>query len=383
MTPKQRMLTAMSGRKPDVIPVAPYIWGTEYVWKLLDKPAWQVELGALSAFAIMEVVQSRHNWDWILPVTGGRGFLDGKEVEERGGDTLLHDHVSGRRWQFLGRSHSLVEVDEQGRKKEHNTGIGSSGEAPILTKAEADSWLRKHGYASDTAAEEQNGGSVPIDPFVERYGAEHLVVQLIGGGFHKLAYEIGLENALIMLMDAPQITAYILTAIATLSYAACRRLKAAGLECAFVVDSWASADIMSPKAYADCVAPAHRTYAEAAHAAGLKAILWNSGNILPLMRTIQRLGYDAFSFEERIKGLELDVGEVRRMVGPAYCLFGNFDAYLLLAGDKARIEAEVRRQIESAGRDGAFIMGTGSPICDATDPDIIDFWTDCVRAYRA
>jgi uroporphyrinogen-III decarboxylase len=304
-------------------------------------------------------------------------------VKARGGDILLHDPASGRRWQFLGQSHTLVEVDEQGRKKEHNTGIGSAGDAPIVTKDDADAWLRKHGYVSDAAADEQNGGSAPIDPFVARYGAEYLVAQVIGGGFHKLACEIGLENALIMLMEAPQLTADLLASIAAVSYAECRRLKAAGVECAFVVDSWASTDIMSPKSYVDCVAPAHRIYAEAAHAAGLKAILWNTGNILRLMPTIQGLGYDAFSFEERIKGIELDVGEVRRLVGPDYCLFGNFDAYLLLAGDKAKIEAEVRRQLESGGREGAFIMGTGSPICDGTDPDIIDFWTDCVRAYGA
>ena len=45
MTPKQRMLAALEGRKPDGVPVAPYFWGEEYVWKLVGKPVWQLSLG--------------------------------------------------------------------------------------------------------------------------------------------------------------------------------------------------------------------------------------------------------------------------------------------------------------------------------------------------
>jgi len=33
------------------------------------------------------------------------------------------------------------------------------------------------------------------------------------------------------------------------------------------------------------------------------------------MPAIRQLGFDAFSFEERIKGVEMDVAEVRRLVG--------------------------------------------------------------------
>jgi uroporphyrinogen-III decarboxylase len=69
------------------------------------------------------------------------------------------------------------------------------------------------------------------------------------------------------------------------------------------------------------------------------------------------------------------------MVGPDQCLMGNFDAYLLARGDRDAIRSEVHRQIDSAGP-RAFIMGTGSPICDATEPDVIDFWINEIRGYR-
>jgi hypothetical protein len=48
------------------------------------------------------------------------------------------------------------------------------------------------------------------------------------------------------------------------------------------------------------------------------------------------------------------------------------------AGDRQRIREEVDRQIRGAGS-RAFIMGTGSPICDGTDPDTVDYWIGLVR----
>jgi len=82
-----------------------------------------------------------------------------------------------------------------------------------------------------------------------------------------------------MLMEAPELVSYILVTIAERAFEQCQRLATMGYECMFIVDSWASADIMSPKSYADCIAPAHRTYAEAMKEAGMKAIFWNTGNI--------------------------------------------------------------------------------------------------------
>ena len=83
MTPKERMLAAMEGRKPDTVPVAPYFWGEEYVWKLMGKPVWQVSLGPRDTWKdITRAVQRRHDADWVIPLGGGTGFLDDKEVEE-------------------------------------------------------------------------------------------------------------------------------------------------------------------------------------------------------------------------------------------------------------------------------------------------------------
>ena len=38
MTSRERMLAALDGGAVDMIPVAPYFWGAEYVWRLLGRP---------------------------------------------------------------------------------------------------------------------------------------------------------------------------------------------------------------------------------------------------------------------------------------------------------------------------------------------------------
>ena len=103
---------------------------------------------------------------------------------------------------------------------------------------------------------------------------------------------------------------------------------------------------------------------------------------MPILPKMRELGMDALTLEEGRKGDPMDIAKVREILGPEQCIFGNFDAEnVLLRGTKEDIEREVIRQIGSAGRDGAFIMGTGSPICDDTDPEQVDAFIQLTRQY--
>lgn len=380
MTPKERMLAAMEGRKPDCVPVAPYFWGEEYVWKLMGKAVWQVSLGPPDTWKeILAAVQSRHDCDWVVGLGGGTGFLEGKEVEERDGRVLIADPSSGQRWEYLLEARRVVGLDDAGVPLSDEAKTTAVLHEMITTKADADAWLEAHGYVQAPADDEAIGADEPPNWLVQHYGERYLVAGVVGGGFHQLCYSVGLETALIMMLEAPRVAAHMLERMMAEVPSRARRLARLGYDAGFVVDSYASADIISPQMYADWIAPIHRAHAEVINAAGLKSIFYNTGNIMPLLPMIRTLGFDALSFEERCKGVEMDVGEIRREVGPEQCLFGNFDSYVLLRGDREAIAAEVRRQIAAAGREGAFIMGTGSPICDATDPEVVDFWIAASR----
>ncbi len=364
------MSAAMEGRSVDMIPIAPYFWGAEYVWKLMGKPIWEVLLGhPNNTIDLLTALESRHGCDWLALLHSSSGWLKGKRLLREDADCVFFvDETTGDEWLFHKDGHWLARPGE----KKPLSHAGHDSEPP-WTKAEADAWL-------EPRLNPPNASPIIRDKTIRERFPERFLCGAMPAPFAGLAYNLGFETTLILLSENPSLCAYLAERLMGDVERRAAQLAANDFDAGLMCDSWASADILSPKVYRDWIAPLHRRISDALHAAGLKSVIYNTGNVLPMLETIADLRYDAISIEERIKGVEMDIAEVRKAVGPDICLFGNFDAYLLLAGDRKKIRTEVERQLRGAGG-RAFIMGTGSPICDATDPDIIDYWITLVRNW--
>ncbi len=367
MTSRERMIAALEGRPVDQIPVAPYFWGAEYGWKLVGRLIWEVFHGEGDmCLAVLEALDARHGCDWVIPLHGSSGLLRGKTYSrEDYSHVYFTDDTTGEQWVFHKEGHWLVRSDQVSQARGDNLGAGVE---PPRNRAEADDWLKRHFGHLDTPPTPREPNRALRERFPDKFLCSPMIAPFAG-----FAYVLGFEPALTLLHEDPSLCAYMIERTMAHVPAHCQRIAADGFDGGMMCDSWASADIMSPAAYTDWVAPLHKLVSDELHRAGLKSVMYNTGNVMPLMDSIAGLGYDAVSIEERIKGVEMGIDEVRRMVGPAQCLFGNFDSYLLLEGDRDAIAREVDRQIASAGP-GAFIMGTGSPVCDGTEPEVIDFW---------
>ena len=375
MTPRERMIAAMEGRPVDMIPLAPYFWGAEYAWRLMGMPIWRLLFGPHGlGVQMQEALLRRHDCDWVLPLHDGSGWLEGKEVVREDPDKVVfRESSSGKEFVFHMEGHWLVEAGEENDARVCNEG---SNVEPPRNRTQADDWIEQHFPGLDSPRP-----NITPDLNLRQLFPDRFLCRCMRAPFAGLAYSLGFEPALMMLNDNPSLCAYMTERL--MGNAAWDAAKAAadGVDGGLMCDSYASADIMSPECYANWIAPAHKTVSDELHRAGIKSIIYNTGNMLPLLETIRAMGYDAVSVEERIKGVEMDIGEVRRSIGPDVCLFGNFDAYLLLQGDRERIKSEVRRQIKAGMVEKSrFIMGTGSPICDGTEPDAIDFWISETRA---
>jgi uroporphyrinogen-III decarboxylase len=88
--------------------------------------------------------------------------------------------------------------------------------------------------------------------------------------------------------------------------------------------------------------PYQRSITEAAHEFGLRIILWNEGDILPILFKEVAIPVDAFAFEQPRKGAFLTVEAVRVVFGPRRCLFGNLGSEALLGRNDA---AEIARAL--------------------------------------
>jgi uroporphyrinogen-III decarboxylase len=378
MIPRERMIITLEGGRPDRVPVAPYIWGSEYTWKLLGVPIWQAQHGAFSALDYCAAIQRRHDFDWVIPLGWGDGFLEGKQIAQDGGRVFITEPATGRRWEYLRDGHRLVELGANGEPAPERVimpGVIET-EGP-KTIAEVDAWFERTG--TDPAAATMAYATHRAPTALRKRFPDHFLAAEVGAPFHPVCFALGFETALLMLHETPAAFCYMSERLMAGLPALCRWVASNGFDAGMSCDSWASADIISPDTYRDWIAPLHKRVSDELHRAGLKAIFYNTGNVLPFLPVMKDMGWDAISVEERIKGVEIHIGDVREAVGPRQCLFGNFDAYLLLRGDRQAIESEVQRHFDTAGRHGAFVMGTGSPICDGTDPATLDFWIGAVH----
>jgi hypothetical protein len=377
MTSRERMIAAMEGRPVDMIPMAPYFWGAEYAWKIMGLKPWELILGPRDVgLKMQEALMERHDCDWVLPLHNGSGWLEDKEVVREDSDKILFRDPKGKEWVFHMEGHWLVEAG-----KEHEARLDNEGAdvKPPANRTEADDWIKRRFPGRGGPK-----GEITPDLTVRERFPDKFFCRCLSTPFADLAYALGFEPTLIMLNEDPSLCAYMIEKLMVDLAHSCAKAKADGADGGLMVDSYASADIMSPKTYTDWVAPFHKMSSDVMHKAGLKSIMYNTGNMLPLLETVRAMGYDAVTIEERIKGVEMDIGEVRKAVGPDVCLFANFDAYLLLDGDRDKIKAEVARQVGAGvSSTGRFIMGVGSPICDGTSPEAIDFWISETRKAKS
>ncbi len=372
MTSRERMLAAMDGRTVDRIPIAPYFWGGEYSWRLTGRPLWQVLYGTGDmGLELLQAIDARHAPDWVLPTHASNGMLANLSWCGEDSRHVRFSDQEGRTYLFHKQGHWLLpEADVSTTRLSHH----AAETDPPETFEQADSWLHRYFPHRDVKSDEVQS----LDRSLRLRFPDRLLCCVATPPFASLAYSLGFEPTLALLHSCPSVCAYMIERILGDQHEEMRRRASEGYDAVLMVDSWASADIMSPRCYADWIAPLHRLIAEAAHAAGMRAIMYNTGNVLPMMPVMSRLGYDAISCEERIKGVDLDLEALYAASGDGCCLFGNFDAYLLLRGGRAAIAQEVSR-MRNAAAGRQFIMGTGSPICDETDPEIIDWWMSLVR----
>lgn len=133
--------------------------------------------------------------------------------------------------------------------------------------------------------------------------------------------------------------------------------KKAGACSTWFTSYYTGADTISPKDYADLIFPLEREICQEARRQGLFVLNWYLGDLLPNLDQVMQLPMDALVLEQGRKTYRLDPVEIRRRVGPRFCLFGYGFENDYVTFNRDGLAAELRRQFEGAGRDGAFIVG--------------------------
>ena len=359
-------LRALAGEPVSPPPVALFTWEFDYLWKVAGLEPWQLACGDHETWHRAHIaLLERHQPDLLWYSGAGRSAKPPRLIEEDREKWVVEDG-DGRRCGLRKDSLALYDLETGSKSCDAVGAIASMADADRLIP-EFTGWGEAY----------LNG----LARLIREVGDRALILPHHSPAYICACYAFGFERAMECMLGEPDLFRYVCDRYAAGDRRRMREWKAAGADACFIADGWASCDILSPAMVEEFALPYQRGIVEAAHAEGLKIILWNEGDILPILGREAAIPMDAFAFEQPRKCAAVTVDKIRAAFGPKRCLFGNLDSELLLMrNDPQEIAAAVREQIRQSGAGTPFIVSTGSPLPSNIDADAVDA---VIRAVRA
>jgi uroporphyrinogen-III decarboxylase len=366
MLPKERVRIALEGGKPDRVPFL-LECDYDYLTKAAGRELWEWTCAdRLERARIHEAFYKRHPSDlWKCWGGPSRMGLQPHEIVREEGRVHYLDKDTGQRFEIDKRGQLLDYQDRplsyrwDGKLVPEGEGgwLASDGyPRPVETK---DDIVELLGPAPPLAYWRESGFLSTLEYLLPRYGDTHFLMFPLNTIFAEVLDLFGgFEQGLIALHTKRALFHKALEAVTDWKLSRLRAGAALGAPGMWMIEYAAGADVISPDTYREFVFPYEQTVLRDAHRLGLKAYLWYLGDVMPLLPHIAELELDAFFPEQGRKGYEVDMVEIRRQLGDEICLIGFNKEQDLLAGDREALAREIGRQIQGAGRDGAFIMGT-------------------------
>lgn len=373
MNPGERIQVALSGGKPDRVPILP-IYDKGYVFASIGRdPREFLTAPAAERLAVIEQNFLRHAVDGLFVYEGTNDdWARRHEVDKAAASEywLVTDKATGKQRRLLPNSAWL---DADGRPlvkaEAAESRIRSSADIPRYT-------VRPY-----TEAElERIGFFAPLALLSAKYPEHYFCFPVHSPMVYAVGACGGYAAALLLLAENPVLFREIMEYSLEYALALLQPARKAGARAAWFISYHTGADTISPRTYAEVVFPVESRFCRRAAEEGLAVINWFLGDLQPILATVLRLPINALALEQGRKGYSLDPVEIRKRVGNKICLIGYTPENTLTAFDRAGIIGETRRQIEGAGAEGAFIAGTTIVPADVR-PEALDCCFNEVRRY--
>lgn len=373
MTGRQRILTALEGGRTDVRPVA-----IDYMNLYL---AERIEQAYVRAYAERLERQGRVQLDPEKDTAiRARSIRDAYQCFEEQHDWLqamggpTEEAVSDR--ELLREEGRFFEVDQAAGTRRELLLTGEEAKTEEMRDRFSEMerrfrWLRSDGQqaASEIVAQyrrqrdRERGNFALVEALIRQARPQQFVYLGIPAPFCSLYGLIGFDGMMTALIEAPSLVCTMMDGLLNATLEEIEAFRDAGGEGVRVEEYFASADIISPQMYERFALPYEERLLSGVREMGLKSVLYFCGDVLPRLPALRELPMDALMVEESKKDFVVEIGEVRDCVGPDLCLFGNVDSYSMVQkGTEAELAAEIDRQIRTAGSEGGFIVGVGSPL---------------------
>ena len=318
MTSKQRYLAAVRGEAYDRAPVTPIFmaWAAHYVGRTYRD--FYLDGGVLveAQLAVMRALEV----DQVSAIS----------------DPWRESSAYGMRFEY---------PDE---------GVGAPGERLLKTPEDVDSLGPVDFQATDRTRQRIES----VAAMAAEVGQTHSVLGWVEGPIAQYADLRGLEQAMMDLMDSPELFARAAEVITANALEFARLQIDAGAETVGVGD--AAASLIGPELYRQHVLPWEKRLFEGIHAVGGLVKLHICGNINGILADVAATGADVIDLDWMVP-----IDRAREIVGPEVCLCGNFDpSAVLLQGAPDDVAAAARACLAVGGQ--RFILQPGCEVPPGT-----------------
>lgn len=142
-------------------------------------------------------------------------------------------------------------------------------------------------------------------------------------------------------------------------------LSQTGVDIIMVSDPSSSGDLISRKQWERWGLPGNQRLIKALKMSGVKVIFHICGDTTDRLDTFAHLSADCISLDQKV-----DLAKAREVLGNRCCIYGNVSTTDALSmGTPEAVEEEAKTCIEKAGRSGPFILGTGCVVPMSVKPE--------------
>ncbi len=377
MTSKQRFLTALSGGKPDRLPVTTH-WVTGYFLQNVVRMPEQEFYDHFGLDPILYLAPHRPNpgcGEYYDPDQEQVGFLESRRIASDQWRVKRED-ILGRkyptaRWSFLTPKGTLQMVLE--------SDAYSSWVVEPLIKQKRDIDLIGEFCTAPLCDVEA------VNAAADQYGQRGLVRSYVccfdifgqPGTWQDATCLAGTEEMILATYDDPQWAHEFLKILHRRKKTYLESMEGARFDILELGGGSASSTVISPQIFDDFVAPYDADLIQTAHDAGQRIAYHTCGGMMPMIPHIAAMRPDAMeTLTPPGMGGDVDLAEARRLIPQNIAMIGGFDQFHHFVGcTPEETRRAVRRCFEAAGRQGGYILCPSDQFFQA-DPQLLRAFAD-------
>jgi uroporphyrinogen decarboxylase len=191
----------------------------------------------------------------------------------------------------------------------------------------------------------------------------------------------GMEHLLLDYMRNPEFALDMHRITADFSMAAIEMAADAGADVIALEGDLAfnTSTLMSPDHYRRFLLPFHKEIVKVAHDKGMKIIKHSDGNLWPIMDQLLEAGFDGV---HPIQPQSMDIGETKKYLAGKAAVLGNIDcSFLLPFGTEDEVREAVRETIQIAAPGGGYIVSSSNSIHPGCKPENYIAMVKAVREF--